>query len=112
MKEKFTEVTGEDGQAESVAVLQLVTGISENQAFWAYMAMNPASHEEYLERISRDEHVDLTEYGMVLQSGWGEEPPAEIRAQMEQEYGFDDGFADQVIEMIEKGEIELKEKEA
>lgn len=111
MQEKYTEIIGENGEASSVAVLQLVTGISENEPFWAYMAMNPASHEEYLQKISRDENVDLMEYGMVLESGFGEEPPAGIREEMQSEYGFDDNFSQKIIEMVEKGEIELTRKD-
>lgn len=104
MVDEYTKLP--DDIDETVAILQLVNGMSEGKPFWAYMAMQPSGYEAYHAKVSAGESVDLTVYGEVLQSGWGEEPPEEIRQKMADEYDFDDGFEQMMLGLIEQADKE------
>lgn len=91
---------------ETVSVLQLATGLSDGKPFWAYVAMFPTRYKEYYTKVTEGQPVDLTEYGEVLVKGWGEEPPEEIRRQMVDEYGFDDGFEAAILGVMNQGQGE------
>ena len=36
--------------------------------------------------ISREDRLDVADYGQILKSGWGEDPPNEVRDIMERKY--------------------------
>lgn len=96
------EIEYQEEIMNSLEIVQLVKGLSEGQEFWAYMVMDPLKQEEYMARVEKNEIFDLTEYGDVLESGFGSEPPEEIRRIMAEEFGFQDDFAEQVFKALEQ----------
>jgi len=74
---------------EEFGIVQYVGGTQEDgQAFWAYILMKPERYEEYYSQVMTGEKLDLTDYGDILQQGFGAQPPAEIQQQITEKYGM------------------------
>jgi len=65
-------------------MIYLVKGSQKGQKFWHYVKV-----EDHLKRLRIKKEVasgpfDVKDYGEILCSGWGEEPPAHIRKQYDE----------------------------
>lgn len=58
-----------------------------NRAAWYYVLVEKTKKDMF-ENIEGSQSLNLTDYGNILFSGYGEEPPADIKKRMEDEYGF------------------------
>jgi hypothetical protein len=73
---------------EKTVCVLLVRGQSSNgQAIYAYVAVKASQLEAFM-RAQQNGTFYPEEHGVVIESGEGE-PSDEVRARMEQEYGFD-----------------------
>lgn len=52
---------------------------------WFYIEVLKAKRELFLDAVKQD-NFDLTQYGKILDSGWGDNPPAEAIKNLEEQY--------------------------
>ena len=58
-----------------------------NMDAWYYVQIESKSKVPiFLEKVKKT-GLNLTEYGKVLYSGWGTEPPEDIKAKIKEEFG-------------------------
>lgn len=88
---------------DKLGIIQLVKGVANETPFWAYMAMKPSRYKEYYQAVLEGRNLNLKDYGDVLESGWGDDPPAETHARMVEDYGFDDEMETRLQAMIREG---------
>jgi len=55
-------------------------------AAWYFLLVDPAKKTAF-QRASAGE-LELNAYGRIIASGYGADPPAEVRERMKTEYGF------------------------
>ena len=56
---------------------------------WYYFRVIP-SKKELFDRQIKSGRIQLAGFGHVLESGFGENPPAEVKKRMRDEYGFEE----------------------
>jgi len=75
-------------------VYVLVKGeTSDDKPFWAYVAMLPPRYLEF-KVVESEGNYNLHDYGTIIKSGEGKEPPDAIREYMKDKYNFDAIFED------------------
>ncbi len=68
--------------------LFLVRGLDDaGKQSWYYILVDKGKRDAFRAREGRPS-LNLTEYGIVLHSGFGQNPPAALARQMELDYGF------------------------
>ncbi len=68
-------------------LVYLVRGDNNGKAVWHYLQVeNKAKLPLFLQNIKSD-HIDVADYGTVLYSGWGENPPEDIINTINNHYG-------------------------
>jgi hypothetical protein len=50
---------------------------TEQTYYWHYIYINGIK-EKLIEKINKGDNIDIAEYGKILDSGWGFNPPKEI----------------------------------
>ncbi len=94
---------------EDIALTVLVTGdLVDGQPFWAYCRMHPKDFFTY-QQVRAQGAFDLEDFGEVLASGEGHEPPDAVKAAMAERFGADPAFEDELIEAAEKLVRELSD---
>jgi hypothetical protein len=63
----------------------LVRGKDRGKAAWHYVLVDKAKKEMFL-AAARGGSLDVADYGEVLYSGWGQDPPPEIKQKIDDEY--------------------------
>lgn len=72
---------------KTVSIVDLCSGTTEmGREFYAYISIPPSKYQDYRARQSRHEKINLDEFGDIIFSDWGKEPPADVRLHMEREY--------------------------
>ncbi len=66
-------------------LVYLVRGKDEGRQAWYYVLVDRPKLPLFLARIDEG-NLDLEEYGEVLFSGWGQDPPDDIVARIKAEY--------------------------
>ena len=66
-------------------LLRLVTGKSGGHDAWWYVRVKNNLFEQYKIAV-KGEVIDLSEFGEILFTGWGKEPPSDIKKKIEEEY--------------------------
>ena len=56
---------------------RIVTGTNQGKPCWYILKMDAAKRDAYLAAV-KQESIDLSCYGTVVERGWGEAPPEEI----------------------------------
>jgi hypothetical protein len=59
---------------------------STGRAAWYFLLVDPAKKAAF--RKAATGQVELNAYGRVIASGYGTDPPPEVRERMKTEYGF------------------------
>ena len=59
---------------------------STGRAAWYFLLVDPAKKNAF--RKAATGELELNAYGRVLASGYGTDPPADVRERMKTEYGF------------------------
>ncbi|ACT69300.1 hypothetical protein ACJZTR_01410 [Neorickettsia risticii] len=78
------------GFAESVRkkrsdCVYLVRGKDKNRPAWHYVLVDKVKKEMFL-AAAKSGSIDVKDYGEILYSGWGEDPPEDIKKKIEEEY--------------------------
>ena len=83
----FAQKLAADNQRRNI---YLVTGGKDHtgRPAWYYVQVE-SNLKMRFERAVRSGAIGLTEYGAILQSGYGEKPPESMREYMKKEYGFE-----------------------
>ena len=68
--------------------IQLIIDESRSRPTWQYVLLeeNEAKIWEFKEKRAKGEPIDVSQYGQVLESGWGKEPPNEVKHEIERKY--------------------------
>lgn len=69
---------------------------AENKPIWAYLCIKPSMASAFKFARERGD-VDIADYGTVIESGEGQEPPSQIKARMERDYGVNHAFEDEIF---------------
>ena len=98
------------GQAEQVdkngdsRLITLVRGLMERGGFyWCYLAIKPSLAKKFQQAVANKYNIQnfaKDEYGEVIVSGRGKEPPAEITKKVTEMFGV-------TMKQIEQGESEI-----
>lgn len=76
---------------------------AEGKPIWAYLCMKPSMASAF--RFARERGgFDISDYGTVLESGDGEEPPEQIKKRMERDYGVNHQFEDLLLDGVSANE--------
>ena len=86
-----------DAEAGIVHLMTGQTGSGEN--FWAYIAVKPSRYEDFILSSRAQEEMNLHEFGDILESGFGTEPPADVRRTIESRDDIEVNFIQKVIDM-------------
>ena len=76
--DKFSKSKGE--------FVYLVRGKDKGRPAWHYVLVEKLKLPIFLKKTNGGT-VDVSEYGKILYSGWGENPPEDIVKKIEEEYG-------------------------
>lgn len=68
--------------------IYLVKGIDNGRKAWYYVLVERLKVQLFLKALN-DDIIHLENYGKILYSAYGEEPPAAITQQLKDEYGID-----------------------
>ena len=68
-------------------LIYLVKGIDAGRNAWYYVLVDRLKVQLFLKALN-DEIIHLENYGKILFSAYGDEPPAEITDQLKEEYGI------------------------
>ena len=66
--------------ANKGAIVYLVTAQVNGRPTWYYLKVDALKHSAFKKKMETGK-LDVAEYGEVLESGWGNYPPAPIEAQ-------------------------------
>lgn len=82
----FAQKIATDTQRQNI---YLVTGGRDHtgRAAWYYIRVDDHQRARF-ERVVRSGALTLTEYGTILESGYGDTPPESVRNRMKIEHGF------------------------
>ena len=58
-----------------------------NRQAWYYVTVDKSKKDTF-ESLQGAQSLNLNDYGKILYSGYGDEPPEDIKKTMEDEYGF------------------------
>ena len=73
----------------------------DGRPYWAYVLV-PLDRVEAYQAAGLKGDLDLREYGTILHWGVGEEPPAEIKAEMEKNYKLQHDFVQKMTAELQK----------
>ena len=81
----------------------LVSGVThKDEAFYACISVKPSCYEDMLLISRAGQAIDMTEFGDILESGFGHGPPQEVMRMMEEKYGVDHNFTSSLQSEMEK----------
>ena len=83
-------------------IMILCRGVCEGgNPCWAYMCIKPSMAKSFKE--ARDKGLfDIEDYGAIIESGEGIDPPDEVKRRMEREYGMNHHYEDDLLRAIEQ----------
>jgi hypothetical protein len=76
--DKFRRSSGE--------LVYVVRGKDEGKAAWHYVLVDRVKLPVFLKKADGGP-IDVSQYGKILYSGWGENPPEDIVQKIKDEYG-------------------------
>ncbi|MDG7056466.1 MAG: hypothetical protein LKM44_03195 [Wolbachia endosymbiont of Meromenopon meropis] len=68
-------------------LIYLVRGKDRGKSAWHYVLIDKNKREMFLAK-SRTGSMDVADYGEILYSGWGEDPPQKIIDKINEEFGL------------------------
>ncbi len=68
-------------------LIYLVKGIDAGRNAWYYVLIDRLKLQLFLKALN-DDIIHLENYGKILYSAYGDEPPAEITGKLKEEYGI------------------------
>ncbi len=92
-------------------IVHLVTGkTGAGQDFYAYISVLPSRYEDFMLISRAREQMDLSEFGEIIESGFGAVPPKDVRRKLESRYDIDFTFAADVKELAAQVKAEVQDK--
>ncbi len=86
--QKPTNIKQIDPQKKMQAeLIYLVKGVDAGRNAWYYVLVDRLKVQLFLKALN-DEIIHLENYGKILHSAYGDEPPAEITESLKDEYGI------------------------
>jgi len=70
-------------------LIYLVKGVDAGRNAWYYVLVERVKLQLFLKALN-DDIIHLEEYGVILHSAYGDEPPQNITDQLKEEYGIED----------------------
>ncbi len=87
-KKDITAIANVDPQKKSKAdLIYLVKGVDAGRNAWYYVLVERLKLQLFLKALN-DDIIHLENYGVILYSAYGDEPPAEITNKLKAEYGI------------------------
>lgn len=81
-------------------IMILCRGMSNGKPAWAYMCIKPSMAKAF--KDARDKGpFELEDYGSVIETGEGVEPPDETKLRMEREYGMNHHYEDDLLRAVD-----------
>lgn len=68
--------------------IRFIRAEEEGALCWFYLRVSPDRLQDYEQALRRG-GMDIRDYGSILESDWGDYPPADVVRFMKDEYGFD-----------------------
>lgn len=72
---------------------------ADQQPIWAYLCIKPSMAADFKEARERG-NIDIAEFGTVLESGMGKEPPEDTKQLMERDYGVNHAFEEEILNAL------------
>lgn len=85
MKLAFAQAV-EQSRGENIYLVQ-GGGDHTGQSAWYFVRVQAAKARAFLKAIAAGS-INLTQFGEIVESGYGKEPPYSILTRMREEYGF------------------------
>jgi len=87
---------------EDIQILTLVRGtLADGTPHYAYVSIPPSCYQAFKAAEAAGSY-NLALFGKIIVHGEGKEPPAEIKQKMEQEYGANHCFEEELSQWVEK----------
>ena len=67
--------------------LYTVRGMDKGRKAWHFVLVDKDKVDDFKAQIAATGNVDVAEYGKVLRSGWGKDPPKDIKRMIDLQYG-------------------------
>ena len=67
---------------------KVVATDTTNRRAYYFILLDKGKKEAFL-KLTESDHFDLKDYGTIVESGYGEEPPEEIKQRLKEKYGFE-----------------------
>ncbi|HEV3263389.1 MAG TPA: DUF2610 domain-containing protein [Gemmataceae bacterium] len=95
-------------------ILGFVHGTMEDgRPYWAYVAIKPSKYREFYDATSERRPMVIGDYGKVVRAGFDKEVPADAKKEMEEKYGFDENYEENLKkEAKQDQELFLEQQEA
>ena len=78
----------------------LCRGFDERrEPIWAYLCIKPSMAKSFRDARERG-NIDISEYGTVIESGDGHEPPDEVKRRMERDYGMNHLYEQELLARV------------
>jgi len=87
---------------EHIAVIMMVKGTEEDGVtpFWSFVAIPPTQLFGFKKAQARGEAFFVDDYGEILITGQGKEPPPEAIEEIRAKYGFDPDFEKKAMQQF------------
>jgi hypothetical protein len=72
---------------------------AKKNPIWAYLCIKPSMAKSFKEARERG-NIDISDYGTVIESGEGVEPSEAIKKRMEQDYGMNHSYEQELLDKI------------
>ena len=99
---------------KDAAILCYTNGLLEDgRPYYAYIAVKPSKYQEFKKLTDARMGLTLGDYGEVIAGNFEASPPPEVVAEMRDKYGFDEHYAEKVVQKIRREQttfMEQKEK--
>jgi len=90
-----------DNFDNNIGIITLVTGhIEDGKPYYAYAIIPPSKYLAFKEAEKHGDY-DLADYGEIIAHGHGAEPSAEVKKEIEEKYGANHEFEDELKSIIE-----------
>ena len=85
-----------------MGILVLVSGtLTNGQSHYAYASIAPSKYAAFKQAEAKGDY-DLAQFGKILAHGEGEEPPQEVKQQMQEEFGVNHYLEEDLGRLMQK----------
>jgi len=84
----------------SIVALYRATSL-DGKPFFAFVAIAPSNYLDFQKAVASGDPMDVTSFGEVLETGWGDEPDEQTLENMRENYGCDPDFEQKLLNAIE-----------